>query len=362
MVYVHVPFCRSFCIYCDFYSESFCNGREREKMERYAQLVCEEIGFRRSELLAAQELNTLYIGGGTPSVLPLDLLSRIVEALSEAGISGPFEEFTVEVNPDDIVQKGPGYVRGLIELGVNRVSMGVQSLDDGILHWMNRRHDADTARRAFGILREAGLDNISVDLIFGVSGMSDECLRKTVEELVAWRPEHISAYQLSVEDGTPLHGQLLAGRYSELADEECARQYDFLCGRLAAGGYGHYEISNWALPGCEAKHNSAYWSRLPYVGLGPGAHSFDGKRRRSWNSEGIDGWALSGETLDEAEIREESIMLGLRTAKGIPESHCRAEDVETLLSEGLLCRLPDENLRIPENRFFVADGIIAELV
>ena len=278
MVYLHVPFCRSFCTYCDFYSEIACRGRDEQSFGLYTQALCAEASRRQDEIAATSDLNTLYIGGGTPSVLPPVFLRRLVEAVGGA----PYTEFTIEVNPEDIVEKGPGYVRELLALGVNRVSMGVQSLDDGILRWMNRRHDAARARQAFGILREAGVGNISVDLIFGISQLSEAIFAETLREVLAWRPEHVSAYQLSIEDGSALAKLVRQGRYSEAPQEQCAAQYRQLCDALHDAGYVHYEISNWALPGREAVHNSAYWSRHPYVGLGPAAHSFDG-RCRSWN-------------------------------------------------------------------------------
>ena len=285
MVYLHVPFCRSFCTYCDFYSEIACRGRDAQLFEDFTAAVCAEASLRRDEIEATRDLNTLYIGGGTPSVLPLSLLRKMAAASLMTG-GAPFTEFTVEVNPEDIVEKGAAYVRGLLELGVNRVSMGVQSLDDGILRWMNRRHDAAHARQAFRILRDAGVKNISVDLIFGLSQLSEATLAETLREIVAWRPEHVSAYQLSIEEGSALGKMVREGRYEEATQEQCAAQYRLLCDGLHAAGYGHYEISNWALPGFEAVHNSAYWSRHPYVGLGPGAHSFDGKVR-SWNKDAL---------------------------------------------------------------------------
>ena len=424
MIYVHVPFCRSFCTYCDFFSERAC------PTEAYVDGVCREALERKDEIAATVAVDTLYIGGGTPSVLPLPYLARIADACG----GRHYEEWTVEVNPDDIT---PKYARGLRALGVNRVSMGVQSLDDGILRWMNRRHDADGARRAFRALRAAGFDNISIDLIFGIGGLDDATLRATLAELLDWRPEHISAYQLSVEEGSMLGRMAREGRYTELPDEACAAQYYLICNMLRAAGYEHYEISNWALPGRRAVHNSAYWTRAPYVGLGPGAHSLrcspqrittiplhpqgnprgvgglppggnvwanaasgppetpwvaslpcapqrittiprssegrfsevidsqsipnlhgadlhhgdtegvdteglakNGTREiRSWNSEELSGWTATSEVLTEEEIREERIMLGLRTAEGIPGYG-----------------------RIPEERWFVADDIIASLL
>ena len=340
MIYVHVPFCRSFCTYCGFYSERACPN------EDFIREICDEALRRRDEIAATAAVDTLYFGGGTPSVLPLSYLGRIADACG----GRRYKEWTVELNPDDVT---PEYARGLRELGVNRASMGVQSLDDGMLRLMNRRHDSDGARRAFGALREAGFDNVSVDIIFGVGGMTDTMLEATVREILEWRPEHISAYQLSIEEGSALEELLRTGRYTELPDEDCARQYYLICSLLHDTGYEHYEISNWALPGHRAIHNSAYWTRAPYIGLGPGAHSLI-DNKRSWNSEGLSGWISSGEVLTAEQIREEEIMLGLRTADGVPTD---------LLAGGVLVpsAVPGR-VRIPEDRWFVADDIISTLI
>ena len=344
MIYVHVPFCRSFCTYCDFYSEQAC------PTQRWLDEVCAEARARKDEIAAAAAVDTLYFGGGTPSVLPLEFIGRIADACGGRS----YREWTVEVNPDDIT---PEYAAGLRALGVNRVSMGVQSLDDGMLRWMNRRHDSDGARRAFRQLREAGFDNVSVDVIFGVGGMDSRMLEATMRGILDWRPVHISAYQLSVEEGSALGRMAREGRYSELPDEECSAQYYLVCRLLAEAGYEHYEISNWALPGRRAVHNSAYWTRAPYVGLGPGAHSLQRNPDiRSWNSEALSGWTVSREVLSEAEIREEQIMLGLRTADGV-----RAELLQGS-RDGLVPAAEPGCLRIPEERWFVADDIISGLI
>lgn len=366
MIYVHVPFCRSFCTYCGFYSETA--GKDDKRFQPYAGAVVSEVTRRSSEIAATLGVNTLYIGGGTPSVLPLSCLRAICSALPY----GPYDEFTVEVNPEDIVEKGEEYVIGLKSMGVSRVSMGVQSFDDGILRWMHRRHNAETARRAFRIIRESGIENVSIDLIFGISGMTDGQWEATIENAVhigdgyGGRPQHISAYQLSVERGSALEGMVNCGRYREAPDEDCARQYRILCEKLAQNGYRHYEVSNFALPGFEAKHNSAYWRRVPYVGLGAGAHSFDGKRR-SWNTElDADGrYSSESEILTDEDARVEKIMLSLRTAEGVDagwlQAHC-AEDVTNRLVAGHALVHDGPRLRIPEDRFFVSDEIIRELI
>ena len=391
MIYIHVPFCRSFCTYCGFYSE-ICSRKAPQQVqnrffEDYADALCAEIDARRADLSAARGSgsapDTLYIGGGTPSVLPVEVLARIVRALGPA----TYEEFTVEVNPDDVVAGGAPYAAALRALGVTRVSMGVQSFDDDVLRWMNRRHDAACAREAFRLLRAVGFDNISVDLIFGLSQLSDELWERTVAEALALRPEHISAYQLSVEPDSALAAMAADGRYTEASDEQCRRQYDALCRLLRAAGYVHYEVSNWALPGREAVHNSAYWRRVPYVGFGPAAHSLSFPAIpcpgvRSWNTSELarrdaDGrllrWHAEQEVLSEREAAEETIMLALRTARGLPLAQLRvlspAAPVDDLLVTGALQLLPPSAapsasspwVRIPEDHFFVSDDIIARL-
>ena len=401
MIYIHVPFCGSFCTYCDFYSE-IC--RSRQAFNEYADAVIAEIRDRQKELemnMSAQDaVNTLYIGGGTPSVLPLDVLSRIVKAFTSSGalrqaqrpdrpateqfslVTEPvevtvptelFEEFTVEVNPEDIVEKGSEYVRGLLAMGVNRISMGIQSFNDDILRWMNRRHDAWNAVKAFRILRECGVRNISIDLIFGISQLTDEIWKDTIEKALGLAPEHISAYQLSIEEGSALAKMVADGRYVEASDEQCRRQYDILCQALKQSGYHHYEISNFAKPGFEAVHNSAYWRRVPYIGLGPGAHSLTGNIR-SWNSQELPHrtsdvnltlYSRNSEVLSPEDIRVERIMLSLRTDKGLETTELYSLTdravIDALLDEGAL-ESHGDSIRIPEDHLFTSDEIIRELI
>ena len=419
MIYVHIPFCRSFCTYCDFYSEVAAKCRRAEDRSRQEELFAQfsdalgrEISQRKAEI--TDSFNTLYIGGGTPSVLPLSVYASLIENLAHEGIKAPFEEFTFEVNPEDIVEKGETYVTGLMNLGVNRFSMGVQSFDDGILKWMNRRHDAETAVKAYRILEDAGADNISIDLIFGLPQLSDSMWEDTLNKALEISgkgelPRHISSYQLSVEPGSALARLVNRGVWSEASDELCTRQYQTLCEVLGEAGYHHYEISNFAQPGFEAKHNSAYWAHVPYVGLGPGAHSllipqspsvtapggigdlsafpYSHSRipgpvaasddalsvRRKWNSQDLNAYIADPqsvqeyETLDEQQLVLEKIMLALRTSAGISENflklHVDRSAMEQALKSGDLipANIPG-NLRIPESRFFISDNIVAALV
>ena len=216
---------------------------------------------------------------------------------------------------------------------------------------MGRRHNAAAARQAFAIRREALFDNISLDIIFGVGGFGKRSLEDSLSGLLELAPEHISAYQLSIEPGSELSHLLEEGLYSELPDEQCREQYELICERLREAGYGHYEISNWAKPGREALHNSAYWTRAPYVGLGPGAHSLrihDGVQTRSWNPQRPSGWTDAqnrqgcSETLTPKEIEEERIMLGLRTSKG--------------------ATIGGRQVIIPESDWFIADSIIQNYI
>ena len=385
MVYLHVPFCRSFCTYCGFYSETCSKSRQSELFNEYADAVLTEAEERKEEI-RSNPLRTLYIGGGTPSVLPLDVLRRVVQGIRRVQGDTPLREFTIEVNPEDIVEKGDEYLAGLLDLGVTRISMGIQSFDDGILRWMNRRHDSARARKAYSIIRRAaghaGRDiDVSIDLIFGIPGLDLQTWERTVSAALSLgkdegfkAPDHISAYQLSIEEGSALEEKIARGECTEASDEDCSRQYRTLCGKLREGGYNHYEISNFAIPGKEAVHNSAYWNRTPYVGLGPGAHSLtirdDGQQVRSWNSHVLParGKTFSREmvVLFDEDIRVERIMLGLRTSVGITADELSLlagkDALEKQVAAGCLAIGPDGMARIPEERFFVSDEIIGSLV
>ena len=355
----------------------------------FAEALACELRSRAGEI--TNDVNTLYVGGGTPSVLPLSAFQTLVDSLRSIGHDGVFEEFTVEVNPEDIVDKGASYVEGLLKLGVNRISMGVQSFDDSVLKFMNRRHDSAMARKAYSILEDAGVQNISIDLIFGLPQLSSAVWSETLDKALGISsrgvlPQHISSYQLSVEPGSMLARMVEKGSWSEASEELCQEQYSALCSALSSAGYHHYEISNFAQPGFEARHNSAYWRHVPYVGLGPGAHSYTVSGRQ-WNLPDLQAYleasrsgdfssVQEGESLDSEQLILERVMLGLRTSEGLPESflrdNCDPSAFASALAAGHLAPVTprasaveaksEQYLRIPESHFFISDSIITSLV
>lgn len=314
-VYVHIPFCKQRCTYCNFYSTTRLGQRES-----YVDMLISEARNRRSEI--KQSFKTVYIGGGTPSQLGISLMKKLVDGLHKSLSLSDIEEFTVEVNPDDVT---PQLANVLFEIGVNRVSMGVQSLVNDELKFICRRHDAQGAINAVDILRQAGLDNISLDLIYGIPGQTMSSWLHSVNGIIDLRPQHVSAYNLSFEEGTPLWQMLKRGEISEVDDDTCVAMYQLLTAKLKEAGYEHYEISNFALPGFHSRHNSAYWDGTPYLGLGAAAHSFDGQVRRR-NIADLCGYiyhivdqdvAYQEEQLTADEQYDEMVMLSLRTARGL---------------------------------------------
>lgn len=372
MVYVHIPFCRSHCTYCGFYSELFRLGDEGSE---FVDALCREIALTDSGF-AAGSVQTLYFGGGTPSLLDAESLGSIVGALAAKGLYDRDEcvEFTMEVNPDDIVRKGAVYLDKLRRAGVNRVSMGVQSFDDAVLRRMGRRHNAEEAVKAYEMLHKAGFDNISIDLIIGFSDRFDPSSVRASLCSLSCLPQHVSCYELSIESGSGLEKMLAKGLFSLPDEEECAAQYEALCALLQDLGYEHYEISNWALGPHRSRHNSSYWTHAPYIGFGPGAHSFDG-RRRYWNTPDLkayidaadkgDFFPVRGEeALTEEQILEEEIMLGLRTSDGIPPEILHPKKYRAAMESGLLTasKTLQGNVCISEGSWIVSDDVIAGLV
>ena len=375
-IYLHVPFCNSRCIYC-----GFCSTVSKVLRQKYIPALKREISERGDFFSSLYEsdriVKTLYVGGGTPSILPPELLKEAVSAIREIFTIAEEIEFTVEVNPDDITEDYAGSLR---KMGVNRVSMGVQSFKDSHLKWMRRRHDSQTAVNAYRIFRKAGFDNISLDLIFGFPLMTVGDWEDNLDTIIELSPEHISAYQMGIDPDTPLERMEKSGEFSLPSQEDSERMYKILQAKLKAAGYVQYEVSNFCKPGYYSRHNSSYWNRTPYLGLGPGAHSFIGMARE-WNTSDIATWCnlsilplREGETLSPEDVFNEILMLGLRTAAGVsldtlrncgPQSPLFISDLlpklSAMESNGLITLTPDGKIKIPPGKFFISDGIIREL-
>lgn len=346
-LYIHIPYCRAKCAYCDFYSgplAAFDAGG-------YFEALARELEARRGEV---GEFATVYVGGGTPSSVDPALLAPFL-ALACG-------EKTVEVNPEDVT---PAYAAALLRAGANRVSMGVQSLVDVELQAVGRRHTAARAREAFATLRGEGFDNISLDLIYGLPGQTADTWRYSLDGILALGPEHLSAYALTYEEGTLLAARLRAGKIAEASEELVEAMYGTLCDEARKGGYDHYEISNFARPGCQAVHNSAYWDMTPYLGLGPGAHSFDGSVRRA-NPANLKRYLASPETTAVAEDEtadnrfNDLLITALRTSRGIDPKHLSAE--EQRIARRLLLPTPAGRLRIAEADWLRSNSILLELI
>lgn len=317
-VYVHVPFCTSKCIYCDFFS-----GGMHPDWNLFVDSLLAELHSRSSEI--PFPVRTIYIGGGTPSLIPPEPFGRLAGGIMEAiGAQGAIaengiEEFTIEVNPDDVsAQMVAAWQRG----GVNRVSMGVQSLIDSELQFLRRRHSAEAVRLAAGMIRDA-FPQMSLDLIFGIPGQTLDSLEESVRGLMKLDPGHISVYSLMYEEGTPLTVLRDSGRIRELDEELSLAMFDLVDSLLCADGFERYEISNFARPGCRSLHNSSYWNHQPYIGIGPAAASFDGCSCRRTNGRNIHSYLAGAdpefveEHLSIEELREERIFTQLRTRSGI---------------------------------------------
>lgn len=378
-IYIHVPFCASFCTYCDFYSIT-----QLSRKGKYLEALMAEMQ-QWANFFNGVPPTTLYFGGGTPSLLSISELEQVLSTVQRIYLApygrtlADLEEVTLEVNPDDVtLEKALAWRR----CGISRVSMGVQSFQDRTLKWMGRRHDARQAQAAYGFLRQAGFGNISLDLIFGycldtVNDLHSSQERRRLwgedlEKMVGLNPEHISSYQLSIEPGSTLERWVRSGKAVELDAETAAEEYALLQSVLSRSGYHQYEISNFARPGYESRHNRSYWKRVPYLGLGPAAHSFDGKIR-FWNPADLTayvaGKGAGQEVLTREDVFNEQWMLGLRQSDGLALSDLDQEllgrvaaDLDRLLSEGLLVKSSTGQIKIPSEKLFVSDGIICELM
>jgi putative oxygen-independent coproporphyrinogen III oxidase len=333
-LYVHVPFCQRRCSYCDF----SIAVRKRIPAREYVDAVLKELtGVGNPAAMPGGEpegdLDTLYLGGGTPSLLPPDAIRTLLYGLVDPGLAARGQrtldrtrEVTLEANPEDVT---PESARAWRAAGVNRVSLGAQSFDDRVLQWMHRSHDAARIGAAVHALRGAGIDNISLDLIFALPEELQRDWNRDLEMAISLLPSHISLYGLTVEPRTPLDRWISRGATQAADDTRYADEYLLAHRRLTADGYRFYEVSNAALDGFRSRHNSAYWSGRPYLGLGPAAHSFDGRARR-WNLSAWEAYRRviaagqspieSEEVLTEEQRELEGIYLSLRTDAGLPRN------------------------------------------
>ena len=393
-IYIHIPFCRSRCIYCGFYSTTALDLRQR-----YVDALCREMeirGTRKEEggKRNDEEIETIYLGGGTPSQLTPSQLRQLFIYINKVYPLTSEREITIEVNPDDVTDE---YAAALRQLPVNRVSMGIQTFDDQRLRFLHRRHTSRQAIEAVSILRAAGINNLSIDLMYGFPGETLSDWQSDIDSALSLNVEHISAYCLMIEEGTPLHRMLqhngdcplceqrseLQGDCPQCVDEETERSmYYTLIDRLTAAGYEHYEISNFARPGFRSRHNSSYWNGTPYIGLGAAAHSYD-IHSRSWNIADINAYIEGierGERLFEEELIDDdtryndAVTVGLRTCEGIDlntlpkkyRDYCM-KNARRYLDDGLLelsvvGNLTSPTLHLTRRGLFVSDMVMSDLM
>ena len=370
-IYIHIPFCKRRCIYCDFFSTT----RSEEK-PTYVHALCQELEMRK-DYLEGEEIATIYLGGGTPSQLSEDELKEIFTYIYKVYSVSPDAEITLEANPDDLT---PEYVAMLRQLPINRISMGIQTFQEETLKLLHRRHTAQQAIEAFKRCREAGFLNISIDLMYGLPGETLDTWKKDLEQAIALHPEHISAYHLIYEEGTALW-KLREQHQVEEADEDLSLTlFSTLIDELTTAGYQHYEISNFCLPGLHSRHNSSYWTGKKYLGCGPSAHSFNGCSRQ-WNVTSLEKYIrgiLEGEPDFEIEELDlytrynDFVITSIRTCWGMSLSRLHSEYGEELyryclrmakphLDEGVL-EISDDVLKLTRKGIFISDGIMSDLL
>ncbi|HPH56848.1 MAG TPA: radical SAM family heme chaperone HemW [Bacteroidales bacterium] len=369
-LYLHIPFCKSKCAYCDFYS--LC-GTEGKTV--FLDCLSKESGSEK-QYIDGNQLSTIYFGGGTPSLLSANDYKLLFESIGREYDIGRCTEITLEANPDDL---SPAYLKSISGLPFNRISIGIQSFNDRELRALGRRHDASQGIEAVGRCREAGLNNISIDLMFGIPEQNELSLQSNIEQALKLEVPHISVYMLSLEPGSQLYKDWQQGRFTEISDEEAEKHYFLISDQLKQAGYDHYEISNFARPGFRAIHNASYWSGRPYLGLGPSAHSFNGRTRR-WNPASLEAY-IQGiqnrnlireeESLDLYTRYNELIMTHLRTSEGFstdellflygPElyDYC-LEQARPLIAGGML-ENTGGRIKLAYRAYFVSDSVIRAL-
>ncbi len=382
-LYIHIPFCKSRCIYCGFYSTT-----SLELRQRYVDALCKEMETRCTN--ENMRLDTVYLGGGTPSQLTGEQLRQLFIYINKVWFPtnsltshlSPLtsHEITMECNPDDVTDD---FAELLSQLPVNRVSMGVQTFSNERLRLLNRRHKAEQIAIAVERLRKAGIGNISIDLMYGFPKETLSDWHNDVDAAIALDVEHISAYSLMYEEGTSLYNQLQRGLVEEISEETSLQMYNDLIDRLASAGYEHYEISNFAKKAdsngqsFRSKHNSSYWNKTPYKGLGAAAHSYDGDRTRRWNVDSVKQYIegiekgcpqFEEEHLDDDTLYNELVMTSLRTCEGLAlnkltdeqRNYC-IKQAERFINDGLLTN-HDNHLLLTRKGLFVSNMIMSELM
>lgn len=362
-LYFHIPFCKRICSYCDFYKVGAL-----ELLPKVLDNLHKELD-KRSTYLRERKLTSIYFGGGTPSLLHPSEIESLINHAREVFDCSNVEEITIEANPDDITAE---YTTALKQTSINRVSLGIQSFDDKVLTFMNRRHTGAEAIEAVKRLRMIGITNISIDIIFGIAGFGNDHLGESLQRAIELDVEHISAYHLTVEERTRLGVLVRKGEYTPISDEESEREFLRVHNALSTAGYDHYEVSNYAKHEQYARHNSAYWQGIEYLGIGPGAHSFSGDNR-TWcissakeYSEGV--FRYEDEELTAIDHLNEYVMTSLRTNRGIDLQHIaerfgkeHASRIEAAaerwIASQMLERL-NNRLYIPATRFLISDAII----
>jgi oxygen-independent coproporphyrinogen-3 oxidase len=365
-IYIHIPFCFSRCGYCDFYKTT-----RLDRIEPFFKVLKQEIKFYSS--LFQHPIETLYFGGGTPSLLKSGMYKELFQLLQDNYYFNNEVEITIEANPDDLKES---YIDDLLAIGFNRISIGIQSFQDKDLQEMGRRHNAAQSLQAINNAYMGGFRNIGMDLIYGLPWSNASEFKGNLDIFQTLPVNHLSAYHLTFEEGTPFHRLMKRGVYTEVKDSDSLYQYELLCTYTAQQGFEHYEVSNFCKPGFRSLHNSSYWKGVPYLGFGPGSHSYyDGKRR--WNKSDLlnynkGDWALISEEemLKKSDVFNEALMLGLRTADGIDLEQLQYNN-PTMLGE-FLKRVDkwkkkgdvyQENNRLicTENSWFIVDSIIKDL-
>lgn len=370
-VYFHIPYCKQACTYCDFHFSTNMKTKDAV-LER----MLNELLFRSSSYpWNSSEVRSIYFGGGTPSLMEPSEIEELIDAVHDRfRIAEQYIEITLEVNPDDIT---PKRLKHWYKIGINRLSIGIQSFNDSELKLSNRAHSAKQSYQALTWLKESQFENFSVDLIYGMPGSTVQSWYDTLVAVSQFNPPHLSCYNLTVEDNTVLDFQIKNGQLSLPEEEEILSQYEYLRRWAKEQRYEHYELSNFAKSGFRSNHNQHYWSYQPYLGIGPGAHSFDGKKR-FWNISNnnlyVNGSPVTEETLSVSEQINERIMVRLRTSQGfrfdkdLPKDHLSAEVRNELLvsteagfKRGVIYPMPDGFRILPEN-WMTSDDIIAGLM